>query len=237
MPVIVALSGGMDSATLLGTLCRHYSFKTDICAVTFDYGSKHGRYEQEAANKLATHYGILSRHYTIDVHNIFQHTRSALLCRGGAIPEGHYQTESMTLTVVPGRNLIFASILSAMAESIAMKGETATVYLGVHAGDHAIYPDCRPLFISSLAETVRHSSEGRVGITAPFLHLSKAEILRAGWSITVPYDLTRTCYKDQETACGRCGSCQERLEAFQLCGIGDPLSYESREIMSKEASV
>ena len=130
----------------------------------------------------------------------------------------------MSLTVVPGRNLIFSSILASIAESHGYQG----IALAVHSGDHAIYPDCRPEFINNLYETVLCSSDGKVDdIWCPFIYADKTEILKVGHEIGVPYQYTRTCYKDQEFSCGRCGSCTERLEAFDAIGKRDPIIYQT----------
>jgi 7-cyano-7-deazaguanine synthase len=162
--------------------------------------------------------------HEFNLTDAFGDFNSNLLKSGGDIPEGHYEEESMKLTVVPGRNLIFSAIMAGLAESIGAED----IALGVHSGDHAIYPDCRPDFIISLAETVKASSDGKVKVRTPLLFEDKTSILRIGHSLNppVPYKLTRTCYKDQELSCGKCGSCQERLEAFGKLGIKDPIDYE-----------
>jgi 7-cyano-7-deazaguanine synthase len=152
-----------------------------------------------------------------------------LLVSGDAIPEGHYQEESMRQTVVPGRNLLFISVLAAIAQSKGME----RVWLGIHAGDHFIYPDCRRVFFVGARSAVEESSAGAVSLYAPFLTGNKTNIIKYGTYVGVPYHLTRTCYSDQLIACGRCGSCQERLEAFSQCGIADPLKYQTRELLPK----
>ncbi len=218
--VVLSLSGGLDSSTLLAYLL---DVGYEVIPVSFMYGSKHGEYEEKAAVLMAGHYNIdPACHYVLHVRDVFHFFKSNLLQSGGPIPEGHYQAETMKQTVVPGRNLIFASILAGLAESIG----ASVVALGVHAGDHAIYPDCRPRFVEALRKTVEASSDGKVSICTPFLLKSKADIVREGLRLGVPYHLTRTCYKQQEVACGRCGSCRERLEAFQLNGVDDPIKYE-----------
>lgn len=226
---VVSLSGGMDSATVLGeTLTRNGNKPHEIRAVMFDYGSKHNRYERIAARAIALHYGV--QLYEMDLGNIFERFDSALLKNGAPIPEGHYEAESMRKTVVPCRNMIFASILTGFAESVGAD----RVILGVHAGDHFIYPDCRPKFIQHIACAADDATDGKVTVFAPYLKIEKASILKIGTHFKVPYELTRTCYKNQGIACGKCGSCQERLEAFARNGLVDPLQYESREIMPKE---
>jgi len=147
------------------------------------------------------------------------------LLTGGDIPEGHYEDESMSRTVVPGRNIIFASILTGVAWSLGAE----EVWLGIHQGDHAIYPDCRPEFYRAMNEAVTLGTDGKVVLKAPFLDTNKTGILRRGLFLNVPYGYTRTCYKEQEIACGKCGSCQERLEAFAECGLTDPVEYETKE--------
>ena len=228
---VVSFSGGMDSATLLMYAARLFTPK-GILAVGFTYGSKHNVHEARAASEFAERLGV--SHRVIDLSAAFALTKSDLLKSGGVVPEGHYEEESMRATVVPGRNLIFASILAGIAESVG----AGQVLLGVHAGDHHIYPDCRADFIAALRQSVHLSSGGKIRVEAPWQTKDKAGILVAGYRMDAafPYRLTRTCYKDQEIACGKCGSCQERLEAFQIIGKEDPLEYESREILPKKAA-
>jgi 7-cyano-7-deazaguanine synthase len=215
---IVSLSGGMDSATLLQYV-RDKGLNP-LC-IGFQYGSKHNQYEIDAAHKLAEHYSV--DYQMLDLEVVFKDIKSNLLKSGEAIPEGHYNEPSMSQTVVPGRNIIFASILAGKAWSL----EISKVFLGIHAGDHHIYPDCRPNFFFSMAMALGHGTEEKVKLRAPFLYWTKSEILTYGLKHKVPYQLTRTCYKQQEVACGLCGSCRERLEAFQLNNANDPIPYES----------
>lgn len=223
--IIVSLSGGMDSATLLASAkSKHH----EVHGVGFRYGSKHNSYENEAALALAQYYDIPYRLF--DLSGLMAGFRSNLMQDGGEIPEGHYEDESMKLTVVPARNMIFASVLTGVAWS---EGATE-VWLGIHAGDHAIYPDCRPQWFEAMRSAVELGSDHRVTLKAPFLYVDKAEILHQGLKLGVPYGLTRTCYAAQATACGRCGSCNERLASFKANGVEDPLDYESRDIMPKE---
>ena len=158
-------------------------------------------------------------------------SRSRLLRRETrpALPEGHYAEESMRQTVIPGRNMIFLSILAGIAESVGAQ----YVFIGTHAGDHFIYPDCRPAFLMSMDHAVRLSSEGKVEIRAPFVDVSKVAIVAEGIRLKTPFNLTWTCYKGHRIACGKCGSCQERLEAFKANNFIDPVTYDSRELISK----
>ena len=209
----------MDSATLLAfSLARG----DEVFPVFFDYGSKHGRYEKEAALKLVGHYRLEGK--IVKLPFIGELFKSNLLISGGEIPEGHYESESMKLTVVPGRNVIFISILMGYAWSIGAE----VIMVGVHGGDHVIYEDCRAGFIAAMNSAVIQGSGNRVHLESPFQYLNKTEILKIGLSMSppVPYHLTRTCYKNQPLSCGVCGSCQERLEAFRKVGGKDLISYQ-----------
>lgn len=219
MKVIMALSGGLDSATLLAHLLHS---EHQVVPVSFMYGSKHNDYERFAASELAAHYKL--ELIQINTTHLFEHTKSDLLMTGGDIPEGHYEAENMKSTVIPGRNLIFISIMASIAQSMKFDA----LALGVHAGDHHIYPDCREHFINHANQAVRASSDYEIKvIMTPFLHSSKTEIVHFAKKMNVPLHLTRTCYKDQPIACGKCGSCMERLEAFNLNNITDPIQYEN----------
>lgn len=227
---VLSLSGGLDSATLLGWLLSDlggFSPKLtpdEVCAVNFWYGSKHNKKECRAAEALAAHYGV----------NSF-HSRSVTDMLGGGssltdpcvdVPEGHYTHESMKSTVVPGRNLVFLSVLASLAESL----DCRYVFLGVHAGDLAIYPDCRPEFVSAANEVIRLSTENRVGVRAPFLFMDKARIVGIGLGLSVPYAKTWTCYNGRDKPCGKCGSCVERVLAFKENRADDPAEYETDRV-------
>lgn len=214
---IVSLSGGMDSATLLAHVL---SQDREVLAVGFDYGSKHGLWERQKAIELCSHYNVPYRQ--LDLCSLMKGFRSNLLRDGGAIPEGHYEEESMKLTVVPARNIIFSSVLA----GIAWNEGASEIYVGIHAGDHAIYPDCRPDFFLGMKTAIWHGTDSRACLFAPFLFMTKAEILRQGLALKVPYQHTRTCYVDDAIACGKCGSCCERREAFMLNNAEDPIPYK-----------
>ena len=221
----MGLSGGMDSATLLGMLLNE---GVEIHVCHFDYGSKQNVYEKVAVANIIHYYRLTGLpeiiEHNFDLTPIFSQFKSNLLKSGGEIPEGHYESDQMKLTVVPGRNTIFASIMMGLAESIGADG----IALGVHSGDHHIYPDCRDSFIKALRKTVAEATEGQVRVITPLLPEDKTSILEIGYNLdpAVPYHLTRTCYKDQPNSCGKCGSCVERLEAFTNIGKKDPIKYE-----------
>lgn len=214
--IILALSGGIDSATMLA---HFINIGYEVNCVGFMYGSKHNKLENAAAQKIADYYDAPFE--LIDVSNMMKHFKSDLLKTGGLIPKGHYAAENMKSTVVPARNMIFISILSGLAVSLGIN----EVAIGVHTGDHSIYPDCRKQFIQSMNVAVSLGTDDLVHLMAPFINDDKKEIVQRGIYLKVPYNLTRTCYTDQILACGMCGSCVERLEAFNTCGNIDPINY------------
>jgi 7-cyano-7-deazaguanine synthase len=239
--VLVALSGGMDSTTVLARAIeecpepivknqfgQYASKRTCVMAIGIDYGSKHNEAELDCAENVASHYGVLFAAMDIDFTDLG--INSALINSERPVPTGHYEQESMRSTVVPGRNLIILSILAGIAEAQGFD----EVWIGAHSGDHFIYPDCRPDFIVAAARAVNLSSDYAVQLNAPFLHGNKTTIIEWGLKHNVPYQLTHTCYNGTRPACGKCGSCQERLEAFAANGIADPIEYETRELLPKK---
>jgi len=222
--VLVSLSGGIDSTTLLGFILDGGHQTT---AISFTYGSKHNKYENESARQVAAFYGV--ELIELDISQAMTNIESNLLLSGGEIPEGHYAAENMKSTVVPGRNMIFLSIMAGIAASRGFE----SLAIGVHSGDHAIYPDCRPDFISHMNHAIQFGTDFAVKmVRTPFINMDKRQIVSIGKSslmIQPPYHLTRTCYKDQPLACGKCGSCVERLEAFEQNGWIDPVEYEVTE--------
>lgn len=217
--ILLSLSGGADSATMLA---KYINDGRRVGAVFFDYGSKQNGMEIHAARSVAAHYGI--RLGELDVRGVFKGSRSAMMLDDGrAIPHSGYSETTMSQTVVPGRNAIFASILASMAES----ADFAAIALGMHGGDHHLYPDCRPAFAASLAETIALSTEGKIRVETPFIRMSKAEIIGLGVRLDVPYALTRSCYAADALACGLCGTCVERREAFRANGVVDPVRYQN----------
>jgi 7-cyano-7-deazaguanine synthase len=226
--VLLSMSGGLDSG-VMGQFLQLQGY--EVVVANFIYPSKHNRYEHAAFLDLADFFKFDV--INIDLTTPFAAFESNLLKSGEAIPEGHYAEESMRQTVVPGRNMIFASFLAGIAESKKIK----YVGLAVHAGDHFIYPDCRPAFIENLKRAVECSSDGKVSIMAPFLNIPKAQIVKFGIANRFPFLLARTCYKDQEIACGVCGSCHERQEAFFLAGASDPITYHHRLRFDEDCQV
>lgn len=345
--VVVILSGGMDSGTLLYDMFQTYE---EVEAISFNYGQRHKK-ELEYASKACAKLGV--PHKIVDITCINELIQGSSLTSDIDVPEGHYEEDNMKATVVPNRNMILAS----MAIGFAVSKEFDAVALGVHSGDHYIYPDCRPEFIKALQDaaniatnfepvitlewlrgfiegegcfsrgrdwnklktkeywyptfsisqkdksvldlinkqifkgkarihvnklsncwnlkTDRHecgavyklmkgyfrslekeksflrweeqfkekylendkflSEYNHIQILAPYLYGNKETILKRGKELGVDYSLTWTCYAGKEKACGKCGSCQERLAAFKSVGIEDPLEYETREILQKKS--
>lgn len=205
---ILVLSGGMDSTTLL-----HERKEQIALAVTFDYGSKHNAREIECARKNCEMLGI--EHLVIPLEFMGRYFKSSLLIGGEDIPEGHYEDDNMKSTVVPFRNGIMLSIAAGLAESRGLK----KVMLANHGGDHAIYPDCRPGFVSAMGEAIRQGTYDGIVIDAPYTDITKSDIARIGKKIGVDYSLTYSCYKGGEKHCGKCGTCVERMEALRDAGI------------------
>ncbi len=227
MPIVfLAFSGGADSSTLLAHfLAEGYAVRP----VFFRYGSKHAAREEEAARKVVAHYGI-AQPDIVDLSAMLSGGDSALMATSKreipSGPAGYQAPGSLAATLVPGRNLLMASVLSSMAEAQALqKGHTAWIAMGMHGGDHALYPDCRPDFVDALKRTIHTGTEGRVELLAPFNGMTKTEIIRRGLALKTPYALTRSCYTEQEQACGMCATCRERLAAFVSAGSCDPISY------------
>lgn len=214
--VVVIYSGGMDSFTLLHlALARGYK----VHALSFDYGQRHVR-ELECAKRVCAELSI--SHKVIDIRALAGVMAGSALTSDVAVPEGHYEEESMKATVVPNRNMILLSL----ATGYAVTAGAVAVWYGAHGGDHAIYPDCRPEFVAKMDAVCRVANYEPIGIEAPFMEFSKGAILAEGVKLGLDYSKTWTCYNGRDKACGRCGSCVERLEAFAENGLSDPLLYE-----------
>jgi len=214
--VVVLLSGGMDSVTALYDAREKHKV---VGALSYFYGSKHNDREVPFAEFHARRLSI--PHTCVRLDFIEKLFRSDLLKSGSSIPEGHYEEESMKKTVVPFRNGVLLSIAAGFAESIDADG----VVIAAHAGDHAIYPDCREQFMASMADAIRAGTYAQVALIRPFIKMTKAEIAQRGSQLGVDYSQTWSCYVGGETHCGKCGTCVERREAFLAAGIPDPTAY------------
>ena len=186
-------------------------------AVSFNYGSKHNKREIFYAKRNCVALGI--EHRVIEMNLNKMGFVSDLLQSGGDIPDGHYEDENMKKTVVPFRNGIMLSIAAGLAESIDCK----YLLISNHAGDHAIYPDCRENFIQAMNQAISYGTYTNTEILAPFTYLTKREIALIGIEINVPFENTYSCYNGKEIHCGTCGTCTERKEALE--GF-DPTEYQ-----------
>ncbi len=212
---IIVVSGGMDSITLL------YDYRDRIAlAVSFDYGSNHNAKELPLAEMHCKRLGI--PHITIPLMFMKDYFKSSLLEGAEAIPEGNYDEENMKSTVVPFRNGIMLSVACGLAETHHLKH----VMMANHSGDHTIYPDCRPGFVSSMSAAMQAGTYDGVDIVAPYTNITKADIARIGKRLGIDYSETWSCYKGGEHHCGKCGTCRERREALAEAGIDDTTVYD-----------
>ena len=222
--IIISFSGGLDSTILLAYFLNK---GFEVICYHFQYGSKHNHWEKIAAKKIIDYYKEMDYPVslnTLDISSLFTDVSSALLKKGGDIPEGHFTDPIMKETIVPGRNLIFSSILF----SIAQTKNVNYIGLGVHHGDYTIYPDCRPLFFSALETAFSLISFPAIKIETPFILSDKTLIIETGdgLPISIPLQLTRTCYSEEKIACGKCAACVERKEAFFKARKTDPIKYK-----------
>jgi len=217
MKGIVVMSGGLDSTTLLYWVIKE---GYEPYVLSFDYGQRH-RKELEFAEKTCRKLKV--NHRIIDLTNVQELLKgSALTSEGVAVPEEHYSHESQKATVVPNRNAIMLNIAIGHAISIDAK----KVFYAAHYNDRAIYPDCRWEYVQSQNITAKLANDAQIEIVAPFVRKTKAEIVRLGKKLGVPFGDTWSCYKGGEKPCGVCGSCRERIDAFQLSTLRDPLEYK-----------
>ena len=212
---VLIVSGGMDSITML------YEYKERIAlGISFDYGSNHNAREIPFAAMHCERLGI--KHIVINLGFMHLYFKSSLLEGAEAIPEGNYDEENMKSTVVPFRNGIMLSIAAGVAESNGLK----YVMMANHGGDHTIYPDCRPEFVSAMSEATRLGTYPGIEVLAPYTDITKSDIARHGKALGIDYAETWSCYKGGEHHCGKCGTCRERIEALADAGIEDHTVYD-----------
>jgi 7-cyano-7-deazaguanine synthase len=215
---LVVCSGGLDSVTLAHKVAVEHTL---IHLVSFDYGQRHAK-ELEYARRCAER--LLVTHDVVDIRDVGRRLAGSALTGGEAVPDGYYAADTMRVTVVPNRNAIMLTI----AFGLAVAKRAVVVAAAVHGGDHFIYPDCRPKFVDAFAAMQRFALDGlaEIAVATPFLHWSKADIVREGLRLGVPFAETWSCYKGGARHCGRCGTCVERREAFHLAGVADPTRYD-----------
>lgn len=215
------LSGGLDSTTMLGyVLSKGY----EVTALSFDYGQRHNR-EIASAKKIADYYRVNHKIMKLDLRAI----GGSALTSDMEVPDVDLNSigKEIPVTYVPARNTILLSIALGLAETIG----ASRIFIGANAIDYSGYPDCRPEYFGSINETFRLATkvgvEGNpIRVEVPFLHYTKADIIKVAHDLKVPLELTWSCYRGGERACGRCDSCKLRLKGFVEAGLEDPVEYE-----------
>ena len=229
MKTLVVCSGGLDSVTLAYKVAKESNLAG---LIAFNYGQRHKKelgFAKLCAEALDVSYNI------IDISSVGALLSGSALTGDIAVPDGHYEEESMKATVVPNRNAIMMTI----AYGVASARDMQAVAIAVHGGDHFIYPDCRPDFIKSFEQMQNYALDGmgKIKLSTPFLEMSKADIVNTGVLLDVPFIDTWSCYKGKENHCGRCGTCVERREAFDLARVKDPTYYEDTEFWKSACNV
>lgn len=224
MKALVLSSGGVDSSTCLGLAIDKYG-KDNVIALAITYGQKHDK-EIDAAKKVADFYGVPLK--TLNLATIFADSDCSLL-KGSSqdIPHESYATQltktdgSPVSTYVPFRNGLFLSA----ASSIALSNGCEVIYYGAHSDDAAgnAYPDCSDAFNNAMNSAIYIGSGNALHIEAPFVKLTKAEVVKKGLELGVPYHLTWSCYEGGDKPCCVCGTCIDRMAAFEINGVTDPI--------------
>ena len=218
MKTVHVMSGGMDSAVLLYDLISDE--ENEVKCISFNYGQRHSK-ELGFAYNLC--FGLKVPWCEVDLSDIKKLLKGSSQTDDSVdVPHGHYEEENMKKTVVPNRNMIMLSL----ATGYAISSGYDTVSYAAHSGDHAIYPDCRKEFVDALQGAVNLCDWNKVSIYAPFLDKRKEDIAAIGEKLGVPWALTWSCYEGGALHCGKCGTCQERIEAFKIAGIKDTTPYK-----------
>ena len=223
MRALVLFSGGVDSTTCLGLAVQKYG-KENVTALSISYGQKHQK-EIEASEKIAAYYQV--EHLYLDLAKIFAYSDCSLLAHSDhAIPREAYaeqlkKTDGKPVsTYVPFRNGLFLS----SAASIALSKDCSVIYYGAHSDDAAgsAYPDCSDAFHQAMGQAIYLGSGNQLTVEAPFVNWTKAQVVKKGLELGVPYELTWSCYEGGEKPCGKCGTCIDRARAFAENGVPDP---------------
>lgn len=224
MKAVVLLSGGIDSTTCLAGAVLNYGAE-EVLALTLLYGQKHSK-ELDSAKAVADHFGV--KHVIKDLAEVFTMTTNNPLLGQAEMPEGSYaeqirEANGMALTYVPFRNGLFLSYATAIAYSVG----ASVVYYGAHADDAAgnAYPDCSRDFFASMAQAIGTGTSERVQLEAPLIDMFKSDVIATGVDAGAPYHLTWSCYNGGDVACGKCGTCIDRRQAFEDNGFKDPIPY------------
>ena len=229
MKALVLSSGGVDSTTCVGIAVDKLG-KENVSTVSVFYGQKHAK-ELECANKVAKFYGV--KHYELDLSSIMKYSNCPLL-KGSTEKIKHESYaeqikkngEGMVSTYVPFRNGLMLSSVATLAMSI-YPNEEVEIYLGAHADDSAgrAYADCSQEFTDAMKEAIYIGTYEKVTVKAPLVNMTKADVVKTGLELKVPYELTWSCYEGGEKQCGTCGTCIDRKNAFKQNGVKDPVEY------------
>ena len=224
MKALVLSSGGVDSTTALALAVSRYG-KDNVIALSVSYGQKHDK-EIQAAKAVSPFYGV--EQLFLDLSKIFQYSNCSLLQQSTEeIPEESYarqiektEGEKPVSTYVPFRNGLFLS----SAASIALSKDCSVILYGAHADDSAgfAYPDCSPMFNDAMNQAIFEGSGHQLKVEAPFVNMTKAEVVKMGLELNAPYELTWSCYEGKDVPCGKCGTCIDRAAAFAANGVSDP---------------
>ena len=224
MKALVLSSGGVDSTTALALAVSRYG-KDNVIALSVSYGQKHDK-EIQAAKAVPAFYGV--EQLFLDLSKIFQYSNCSLLQQSTEeIPEESYamqiektEGEKPVSTYVPFRNGLFLS----SAASIALSKDCSVILYGAHADDSAgfAYPDCSPMFNDAMNQAIFEGSGHQLKVEAPFVNMTKAEVVKMGLELNAPYELTWSCYEGKDVPCGKCGTCIDRAAAFAANGVSDP---------------
>ena len=217
MKAVVLFSGGLDSTVLVYDLLNEGA---DLKLLSIDYGQRHEK-ELKSSSEIAEYLELKHEILRLPMLNNLL-GGSALTDPSISLPEGHYAEDSMKATVVPNRNMILLSLAAGHAISLQFD----TVAYAAHAGDHTIYPDCRPEFATAIDQALKLCDWNTISLYRPFIQLSKQDLVRKGNELGVPFEKTWSCYAGNDKHCGKCGTCVERKEAFELVGLLDPTEYK-----------
>ena len=229
---IVLSSGGVDSTTCIAWAIEHYG-KENIALLSIYYGQRHAK-ELEAAKAIAAFYGLEDKKYEFDLSTIFANNKSCPLLQQSTnkVPEKAYAEQmaegpARVSTYVPFRNGLMLSVAASYADSL-WPGEEVSIIYGAHADDVSVaaYADCSIAFVNAMSKAISEGTYNKIKVVAPFVESTKAGVIRYGLSQGVPYQLTWSCYAGHDKACGKCGTCIDRKEAFRANGVEDPIEYE-----------
>lgn len=232
---LVLNSGGVDSTTCVGLAVQKYG-KENVITASLYYGQKHDK-ELQCAKKIAEYYGV--KHIEEDISNVMKYAKDVCtLMKGGSEIEHKSYAEQIAengegrvATYVPFRNGLLLSIATAYADSL-FPDEEVEVYYGAHADDAAgeAYADCSPEFAKAMDEAISIGTYGKIHINRPLINMNKAGVVKTGLEIGVPYELTWSCYEGGEKACGTCGTCIDRINAFKSNRVEDPIEYMDNNV-------